>query len=328
MSATPRVSLLVCVFNGAAFLPAALDSALAQTFADFELIAVDDGSTDATPDILRGCDDLRLIVLRQPNLGLTRSLNRALALARGEYVARQDADDLSAPARLERQVAFLDAHPEVALVGTAVQAIDEAGRPVRVHRYPPEDAGLRRAMLARFNPLPHSSVMFRRLAALEVGGWDERFPKSQDYEFYLRLIESYQVASLPEALVSLRYRPGSLYSTGDSEQLKYALLAHALASLRRARPDLVPPRNRPLPLAEFEAWYRNSVYPARDRAGRLRREAQIAWRRGAWLEAGQALLRAAALDPLHWLRRLKREPEAEMLELAHEFAGWVPSAET
>jgi glycosyltransferase involved in cell wall biosynthesis len=322
----PRVSVLLCVYNGAGYLRAALDSILAQTLADFELIAIDDGSTDATPDILRGCADPRLVAVRQANLGLTRSLNRGLALAQGEYVARQDADDLSAPRRLERQVAFLDARPEVALAGTAVRVVDEQGRLVREHRYPQEDAGLRRALLARINPLPHSSVMFRRSGALDLAGWDERFLKAQDYEFYLRVIEAHQIASLPERLVTLRFRPGSLYSGGEEgEQLKYALLAYALAALRRDHPGQAPPRDQPLPLEQFEAWYRASPYPAHFAAGQLRREAQVAFSRGAWLRAGRALAQATVRDPRHWVRRLLRLPDAAVIELTREFARWVSS---
>ena len=325
MDTPPKVSVLLCVYNGAAHLRQALDSIFAQTLRDFELIAVDDGSTDTTPEILRGCADPRLVVLTQPNLGLTHSLNRALGLARGEYIARQDADDISEPARLEKQAAFLDAHSDIALVGAGTRVVDEAGRALREYRYPADDAGLRAALLSRFNPLPHSSVTFRREVAISLGGWDERFMKSQDYEFYLRLIEGHRIASLPEPLITLRYTPGSLFSSGDEkgEQLQYALLAHALAAVRRRRPDLVPPRGQSLPVEKFRAWYRASRYPAHFAAGQHRRQAQIEVSRGATLNAVRALGRAFALDPWHPLRRLLRTPDPAMVELARELEGWL-----
>jgi len=318
----------MCVHNDSEYLPAALDSIFAQTYRDFECVVVDDGSTDATPAILRDCADARLVVHTQPHIGLTRSLNRGLAAARGAYVARQDADDLSSPIRFERQAAFLDSHTEVALVGTAVRVVDEAGRSVGEDPYPSGDAELRRALLRRHNPLPHSSIMLRREVALALSGWDERFVKAQDYEYYLRLIELYRIASLPQRLVTLRFRTGSLFSSGEAgEQLKYALLAHALAALRRAHPERVPPRSSPLPLGQFEAWYQSSAYPAQFAAGQRRREARQAFGRGQLLRAARALGRAFVLDRWYPLRRLLPAPDRAMVELAREFAGWIQSAD-
>jgi cellulose synthase/poly-beta-1,6-N-acetylglucosamine synthase-like glycosyltransferase len=321
----PGLSVICCVFNGAAYLKEALASLFQQSFADFECIVVDDGSTDDTPRILRDCADPRLAVISQSNAGLTRSLNRALAVARGEYVARQDADDVSAPERFAKQVSYLSENPHVALLGTGIRVIDEHGRKVRDYLYPADDAGLRRALLERFNPLPHSSVMFRRAAVEALGGWDERFVKSQDYELYLRLIEHHQVASLREPLVSVRYRPDSLYSAGEAgEQLKYALMAHALAALRhRRQPGRAPGRGQPLPLRQFEAWYQASRYPAHFAASQSRREARLALSRGELSGAARHTARGLWLDPLHAIRRLLRLPDRLMLELACEFEGWV-----
>lgn len=317
--------MVLCVRNAAVFVREAVASVLSQTFSDFELIATDDGSTDATLGTLRAFDDPRLAVISQPHLGLTRSLNRVLSVARGEYVARQDADDLSRPDRLEKQVAFLEEHPEVALVGSGVQTVDEHGQPVHVYRYPTDDAGLRAQLLNRFNPLPHTTVMFRRSVALALGGWDERFIKSQDYEFYLRLIEHYQIASLPEPLCILRYRPDSFTFSDDGGQLKYLLLAYALAVLRRERPELVPPRDRPLPLAEFERWYQASRFPRRFRGGELRRAAQVARARGEWGRALRHALRALWIDPDYPLRRLRGQPSpvVEVAGLTQAFTQWV-----
>jgi len=116
VSAVPRVSVAMAVYNGERYLRQAVDSVLAQTFCDFEFLIVDDGSTDSTPEILAGYGDRRVVVIsNSQNVGLTRSLNRCLERARGEYVARMDADDVSMPTRLEKQAAYLDRHPAVGL---------------------------------------------------------------------------------------------------------------------------------------------------------------------------------------------------------------------
>ena len=126
----PRVSVVVCVYNGEDFLRESIDSILSQTFADFELLILDDASIDSTPQILSECaaQDQRIrLAQNEQNLGLTKSLNKCLALARGEYVARQDADDVSLPERLAKQVEAMDARPELAALGAWVEVIDEQG---------------------------------------------------------------------------------------------------------------------------------------------------------------------------------------------------------
>src|ERR1043165_9066720 len=123
---SPHVTVLMAVYNGEPFLAKAIDSILAQTYEDFELLVVDDGSTDATPDIVRSYGDRRVRTVRNPrNIGLARSLNVGLAEARGALVARHDADDLSYPDRFRRQVEFLAAHPDVAVLGTRFDSIDQ-----------------------------------------------------------------------------------------------------------------------------------------------------------------------------------------------------------
>ncbi|HKW90389.1 MAG TPA: glycosyltransferase, partial [Methylomirabilota bacterium] len=157
----PAVSVLMSVRDGARWVAAAIDSVLGQTLSDLELIVVDDGSTDDTPMLLTRVRDPRLVVERQAHAGLARALGRGLALARAPLVARLDADDLARPDRLERQHAFLAAHPEVGLLGAAARVVDEAGREVGEVRPPEDDATLRRVLIRR-NPFVHSSIMARR----------------------------------------------------------------------------------------------------------------------------------------------------------------------
>ena len=201
--APPAVSVLMSVYDGAPFVAQAVASVLAQADPDLELIVVDDGSTDATPALLAAVADPRLRVQRQVRTGLTRALNRALGLARAPLIARLDADDLALPERLGRQRAFLAAHPEVGLLGTAAREEDPSGTLVRVVRPPEDDRALRRALI-RANPFVHSSVMMRRELLAQAGGYDERLAVAQDYELWMRLAGRTGLANVGEVLVVRR----------------------------------------------------------------------------------------------------------------------------
>jgi glycosyltransferase involved in cell wall biosynthesis len=214
----PAVSVLMSVRDGAPWVRPAVLSVLAQTASDLELIVIDDGSTDATADLLAALHEPRLRVERQEPAGLTRSLNRALALARAPLLARLDADDLAAPDRLERQRAFLDAHPDVGLLGTGAREVDASGHEVGVVSPPAEDAQIRRALI-RANPFVHSSVMMRRSVLDRVGGYDEALPVAQDYDLWMRMSRITRLGNLPEPLVVRHLLPGRVSAVRDGERL-------------------------------------------------------------------------------------------------------------
>lgn len=199
----PRVTVLMSVRDGERHLQETLASLRAQTFADLELIVIDDGSRDATPAIIAAHDDPRLRLVRQQPTGLTPSLNHGLRLARGDYTARMDADDVALPERIARQAAFLDQHPDVALCGTWADIVDDDGRVLERAR-PPIDAAAIRAQLMWDNALFHSSWMFRTRTVLELGGYDETVERAQDYELAWRISRRAQLANLPIPL--LRWR--------------------------------------------------------------------------------------------------------------------------
>ncbi len=184
---TPRVSVVMPVRDGERFLREALDSTLAQTLDDLELIVVDDGSTDATPAILAEAAqrDSRVRVQRQEPGGLTVALNAGCALARAPLIARMDADDVMLPDRLERQVAYLDAHPDVALLGGGIVLVDETGREIDREPGRPQLDFLVR------NELTHATVMMRADAFRALGGY--RLDQSEDYDLWLRFDERYGV---------------------------------------------------------------------------------------------------------------------------------------
>jgi glycosyltransferase involved in cell wall biosynthesis len=208
------------VRNGAPWVREAILSVLSQTAPDLELIVVDDASDDETPDLLGAIRDARLRIERlQTREGLTRSLNRALELARAPLLARLDADDQALPERFERQRAFLDAHPQVGLLGTGAREVDASGRPVAVVRPPADDADIRRALICR-NPFVHSSVMARRAIVQGAGGYDPSFPVAQDYDLWMRLSGLTRLANLPEPLVIRRLLSGRVSEAREAERLR------------------------------------------------------------------------------------------------------------
>jgi glycosyltransferase involved in cell wall biosynthesis len=232
---TPAVSVLMSVYNGAPWIAQAVASVLAQTDGDLELIVVDDGSTDATPGLLAAATDPRLRVERQSRTGLTRALNRALGVARADLVARLDADDTALPERLARQRAFLAAHPEVGLLGTAAREVDGGGVPVRVVQPPVDDAALRRALI-RANPFVHSSVMLRRALLARAGGYDETLAVAQDYELWMRLAGLTRLANLSEVLVERRLGEGRVSVEREEDRLRTEARVRWRAVARGAYP--------------------------------------------------------------------------------------------
>lgn len=231
----PRLSVLMSVRNGESWVAESVESILCQTFGDLELIVVDDGSTDSTGAILDGRRDPRVRVVHQPPAGLTCSLNRALRLATAPLVARMDADDVAHPERMARQVAFLDAHPEVGLLGTGCHEISPAGEVVRALVPPIDDAAIRRALI-RENPFIHASVMMRRGALEVAGGYDESLPVAQDYDLWLRMSRFTRMANLPEPLVRRRLTPGRVSDARESDRLRGEVAVKLRALRSRAYP--------------------------------------------------------------------------------------------
>ena len=216
----PRVTVLTAVYNGERFLEEAIESVLAQTFGDFEFLVVDDGSQDATPELLAryAARDERIRVLRnKPNQGQTPSLNRGLESAEAPYIARLDADDLCLPERLEAQTRFLDDHPAVGLLGSCTEVMDEEGNVLDRLTAPRGDA-MHRARLLFNNTFMHSAVMFRKELAFEAGLYDAELEKAdlfQDYDLWCRMAPLTRMDSHPATLV--RWRRGQGLSLTHKE---------------------------------------------------------------------------------------------------------------
>jgi glycosyltransferase involved in cell wall biosynthesis len=204
----PLVSVVMPVHNAERFLREAIESALGQTHRALELVLVDDGSTDGSWAIAQelAAGDARVKAFRNPhNLGIVKTRNRAFAEAdpRSEYFAVLDSDDVCMPDRLERQVGFLRAHPDHGLVGGNTLIIDEHGAEVGERRYPSTHEQIIK-VITRYNPIAQPSVMIRRSALREVGQYDERYPRCQDYDLWLRMAARWKLANLDS--FTLKYR--------------------------------------------------------------------------------------------------------------------------
>ena len=234
----PKVSVIMPVRDGERWVAEAIRSVRDQTFADFELLVIDDGSVDATPAILAeaAAADPRLVILQQQRDGLVAGLNRGLATARAPLIARLDADDVALPDRLARQVDYMEQHPEVVLLGGWATVIDEHSQP-KGRDMRPSPNGLR-ATLMKKSPFIHPTVMFRAEAAHRVGGYHAAFEAGEDYDFWLRLADIGEVAILPELSIRYREHGGSVTRTRQLRQIYSARLAKLAAAARRAgQPD-------------------------------------------------------------------------------------------
>ena len=209
----PAVSALLPVHNGERYIESALRSVMDQTLREIEIVAVDDGSTDSTPEILArlAAEDPRIRILRQePNVGLATALNRGLEVCRGEYVARMDGDDLCEPTRFELQKRYLDTHPQVVLIGASIIQIDETDRPIHATRRPRDGFACR--WLQRWElPLVHPTFMFRRAPAAAAGlRYDPSRRLTEDHEICSHFLRIGEVVNLPEVLLRYRVHAGSV----------------------------------------------------------------------------------------------------------------------
>ena len=218
----PRVTVLMSAYNAGRYVGEAVDSVLKQTFVDFEFLIFEDKSTDETLKILRGCEDPRILLIKNhENMGLTKNLAAGMELARGEYVARFDADDCCELNRLERQVAFLDAHPEIGLLGSAVTFFNDNGWEMIAHQ-PLTHEEIKCVLFYGYTML-HPTVMMRKAAFAQHGlNYDTTFRVSQDHDLWVRAIRKIRFANLYEPLVRMREHSGKIGSTSNGLQRAYS----------------------------------------------------------------------------------------------------------
>lgn len=310
-SPPPRLSVLLCVCDDEPFLPQALDSLLAQTWTDFEVIVVDDASTDGSAALLESYARLhsRLRVVRQPvRRGLTAGLNWALSLARAAVIARMDSDDISLPERFERQMAFLNENPAVGVVGCQFDKIDAEGRSLGLQTVLPlYDGAIRAFLLEGDNPFCHGGVLMRRSVLDALGGYREVFSTTQDFDLWLRVPSFVLMRNLPEMLYRHRRHPGAVSSRKALLQRQLKRMALLLAEERRQSADGLDSLSRQsISVAQAE-WvseflkadlraHRNEYAAILYRTGKQRSQQQ------AWSAALQCFSDAIRLQP--WQLRL------------------------
>ena len=254
-----RLTVLMAVHNGERFVREAIDSILAQDFGDFAFHIIDDASADGTGDVLShyARADSRVRVVRyDTNRGLGACLAEGTLSCQSEWIARMDADDVSASNRFSRQFEFLREHPELDVFGTWVEEIDEAGRSLGVRRYPTDEASIKRTVWT--NPFKHSSVFLRKSALLRVGSYNPLLRKRQDYELWFRCVAGgLRLANLGEPLTKYRFsadyfQRNNLRVSWDSVKIGWKgcwrVRASPLAWVGVTKPlwvSLVPPEIRP-----------------------------------------------------------------------------------
>jgi glycosyltransferase involved in cell wall biosynthesis len=215
-AAIPTVSVVMPVYNTEAYLADAIGSILAQTFTDWELICVDDGSNDGSLDVLRRYEraDPRIRVISRPNTGVTRARNDGMALARGRYIAAMDSDDVALAERLRRQVDYMESHPECVGLGAAVRIVGPDLMPIADEIKPLDHETIDRETLAGWGMVIRQPVaIFRTEAVRAIGGYREECFVNEDPDLYLRLAEIGRLANLPDILLLYRLRLGSIGRT-------------------------------------------------------------------------------------------------------------------
>jgi|SRR5665213_995802 len=292
MPGGPTVSIVMGAYNAQRYLAQTLDTLLAQTFGDFELIVADDGSTDRTPHILEEYHrkDARVRPMRIAHGGIVDAANAGLQAARCELIARADSDDLYMPDRLEKQVKFLAEHPEVAAVGGRMLVIEPYGSPIRVSDHKLTHEEIEADLLKGFGwAMPQPITMMRKSVAMKVGAYRHDYPWSEDLDLFLRMAEAGRLANLPDVLCKYRNHPGS------TNWNKYKIQLANKPTLIRAAYE-----RRGLPMPEGLEFKTAWEQPPADRYmfwtwAALRDKNVYGARRHAW-----SALRAAPLSKAAW----------------------------
>lgn len=204
LKTNPKISVILPVYNAEKFIEESVHSILNQSYSDFELIIINDGSTDNSEKIILSIKDERIKFISKNNSGLAPTLNEGIRLAKGEFIARQDNDDISLPERFKKQIEFLSLNPEIVLVGTWAEIIDENGKSTgRFHKHPTDSKKLKFNLLFN-NPFVHSSIMIRKSVILNAGLYNEDKTLFEDYTLWSLVARNNEVANLPDVLVKYR----------------------------------------------------------------------------------------------------------------------------
>jgi glycosyltransferase involved in cell wall biosynthesis len=297
---SPRISVIMSVYNAGKYVKEAVESILGQTFSDLEFIIVDDGSTDGSGKVLSAFRDPRIRLVHQENRGLITSLNAGVEMARGEYIARQDADDVSLPERLEKQVTFLDIHPEIAIVGTSVIETDEDGDLLKVYNSPEGDAEIKKA-LSFDVPVCHASMMFRKSLIKDAGLYREKLRLVEDYDLLIRVGERSKLGNIREPLYKVRIRPGSVCSSNRFDLQRRYVLVRKLSEerARTGKDSLDAMTELDVDRALEEIMPRTAINTRRSEALNFLFMAEVSYCTRKWKRAWKWLLKSILFSPLN-----------------------------
>ena len=233
--ATPQIDVVMAVYNAEAYVAEAVTSILRQSFEDFRLVCIDDGSTDRSSEILQRLaeGDSRVQVIRQENQGVVGAANVGLAACTAPLIARMDADDIAMPDRFAKQVEFLNAHPEVIAVGTAILEMDSDSDPLGIERFATDHEQIDRSMLRLKTGMAQPSVMMRREAVQSLGGYRVEFEWVEDMDLWLRLAEIGRLANLSDVLLCYRQHTSSVTWIGGQPRRERLLALIKEAYVRR-----------------------------------------------------------------------------------------------
>jgi len=225
MIGSPKITVLMSCYNAADYLGEAIDSVLYQTFKDFEFILIDDGSTDNTLNIIKryAQSDGRIIIVEKDNSGLADSLNKGIKIAKGEWIARLDADDIAFPKRLEKQLNYVKDKQDYVLIGSGCITIDKSGKKIKDYKYPSESRNIINWLVKGKSSFPHSSAFYLTSVVRRLGGYRPRITYAEDIDLWLRLSTIGKIGCIEEPLIKLRKHDGSI----TAREKKCAVSAYA-----------------------------------------------------------------------------------------------------
>lgn len=224
----PNISIIMSTYNDENYLSESIDSILSQSFEDFEFIIINDGSTDGTQMIIDEYaeKDCRIVSIYHENLGLTKSLNKGLKIASGEFIARQDSDDISHPDRIKRQYEFMEANTQTFVCFCWTKVIDELGDEIGEIRFSTKPERIKKTLKKGKNIYTHGSAMFRKKQILDLGGYSSEFKISQDFDLWLRLLNNnVQLGAVDSVLYNWRLNPNSISLMKSDEQRKSGMIS-------------------------------------------------------------------------------------------------------
>ena len=233
------ISVVMPVFNAEQYVGEAIKSILGQTYKNFEFIVINDASIDQSEKVIKSFKDRRIRYFRnQINSGVAKSLNKGLQVARGDYIARLDADDIASKDRFKKQVAFLRTYKNTGVVGSWVILIDDEGKQLQIKKYPEKYVDIKNEAIIH-NPLNHSTVMFRRSLIQQYGGHDEKLNGAEDYDLWLRFLKFTKIENIPEPFV------------------QYRLLKHGVSfkSMRRVEKSFIKAKIKSVVIYQYPFWH-------------------------------------------------------------------------